>query len=92
MKIFGSLTKWQNYLHYILLSLGVVLIAHPFSTYLGIEQWFVLMIAKTGFMGFFAMLWAYLVMIMYYAFMILLLDIIICTVFYYLPRPWQWRE
>lgn len=81
MAIFKNLKKWQNYAHYILLAVGVFLWhAIPYNEI--VEQFF---INNTNILG-------YLAIILWWTIGLFVIDTIVHTLFYILPKPLQWRD
>jgi len=80
MKALKNLTKWQNYVHYLLLTGGVFFI-HWLTDLLLIEQWAVNggVIEWTG-------------LFLFYAVGLFVFDTLIHLLFYSLPKPFRWRD
>lgn len=76
---FEALGKWQNYAHYVLLTLAIFLFIHPYSEFL--EQQIVA-----------GLPYAWAKLFMWYTFWIFIADTIIHWIFYKLPEPWRWRD
>ena len=98
MSYFSRFIEWQNYVHYLLLAMFLLWVLHPISTSIGLEQWFM---QKNVFMkdnwfalikSFYNIFIAWVTMFLYYAFGFLIGDSIIHGIFYFLPKPYQWRD
>jgi hypothetical protein len=80
MGIFQNLTKWQNYLHYLLLS-GSIFVIHWLSDIWGIEG-----AAIAGGAYEWVLLW------LFYAAGIFVADTLIHILFTILPEPLKWED
>lgn len=74
-----DLTKWQNYVHYLMLT-GFVFLIHWLSDITGVEQ----LAVTGGILG-----WFYL--FMFYTIGIFIADTLIHVFFYKIPKPYRWR-
>jgi hypothetical protein len=75
---FKNLKKWQNYVHYLMLT-GAIFIIHHFSNF--IEK---MVVAGEP--------WAWTKLFFFYAFWIFIADTAIHYIFYKLPKPWKWED
>lgn len=82
--LFKNLTVWQNYVHYLLLTLGVFGI-HKLTDIWGIEE---LVVTSFGYK-----LWlVWILLFMFYAVGIFIVDTIIHLLFAIAPKPIQWSD
>jgi len=77
---FTNLVKWQNYAHYILLTLSIFFI-HHLSDVWGIEQ---LVVDKVWY--------GWVTLFMFYAFGVFVFDTIIHVLFSIAPEPIKWED
>jgi hypothetical protein len=80
MGIFNNLGKWQNYVHYLILTLGIFGI-HYLSDIWGVEA----LVVEGIWYG-------WIVLFLFYAFGIFLADTIIHILFTIAPEPIKWED
>ena len=80
MSVIDNLTKWQNYFHYLLLAGGVFFI-HFLTDIWGIE-----MMAVNGGNG------DWIVLFLFYALGLFVIDTLIHLMFSVLPKPLKWED
>ena len=80
MSVIKNLGKWQNYVHYLLLT-GGVFITHKLSEITGLEA----NVINGG-------VFAWIILFLFYALGLLIFDTIIHWIFSVLPKPYKWVD
>lgn len=85
MGLFRNLIMWQNYVHYVLLTIGLF-IAHALPWSSTLEQ---NIVAST--VWYISWKW-YIVLFFYYVVSFFIIDTLVHLIFYLLPEPYRWRD